>query len=58
MRLITGGSGFIGPHLIEEMKLHGLPASGVLQVATLDLVAVPSYGPEMDWTDCFRTSTQ
>lgn len=56
--MITGGSGFIGPHLIEEMKLHGLPASGVLQVATLDLVAVPSYGPEMDWTDCFRTSTQ
>lgn len=50
MTLVTGASGFVGSHLMQEMKLRGLPVRGVTRGTVPGLVTVPSYGPEMDWS--------
>lgn len=54
MSLITGASGFIGSHLMEEMRRRGLPVRGVTRQAVTGLVTVPSYGAEMDWRPCLE----
>ncbi|WP_206110011.1 NAD-dependent epimerase/dehydratase family protein [Peteryoungia ipomoeae] len=54
MSLITGASGFIGSHLIEEMLRRGLPVRGVTRQAVPGLLTVPSYGAEVDWSACLE----
>ena len=54
MTLVTGASGFVGSHLMEEMIQRGLPVRGVTRGTVPGLVAVPSYGPEMDWSACLE----
>jgi nucleoside-diphosphate-sugar epimerase len=51
MTLVTGASGFVGSHLMEEMTQRGLPVRGVTRGTVSGLVTVPSYGPEMDWNN-------
>ncbi|MGQ3076550.1 MULTISPECIES: NAD-dependent epimerase/dehydratase family protein [Rhizobium/Agrobacterium group] len=54
MTLVTGASGFVGSHLMQEMNLRGLPVRGVTRGTVPGLVTVPSYGPEMDWSTCLQ----
>lgn len=54
MTLVTGASGFVGSHLMQEMKLRCLPVRGVTRGTVPGLVTVPSYGPEMDWSKCIE----
>jgi UDP-glucose 4-epimerase len=49
LTLVTGASGFVGSHLMEEMSLRGLPARGVTRKAKSGLMTIPSYGPETNW---------
>ena len=51
LTLVTGASGFIGSHLVEEMKERGIPVRGVSRKAMPGLVTILSYGPEADWTE-------
>lgn len=48
--MITGASGFIGTHLMAEMARRGLPRIGVSRQRAPDLVWVPSYGANTDWS--------
>ncbi len=50
LTLVTGASGFVGTHLVQEMRQRGLPVRGVSRQKKPGLVTVPSYGPEVDWT--------
>lgn len=50
MTLVTGASGFVGSHLMAEMARRGLPVRGVTRQKAPGLTAVPSYGPDMDWS--------
>ena len=50
LTLVTGASGFVGTHLIQEMRQRGLPVRGVSRQKKPGLVTIPSYGPELDWT--------
>jgi len=52
--LVTGASGFVGSHLMEEMTRRGLPVRGVTRGTVQGLMTVPSYGPEMNWSNCFE----
>lgn len=54
MTLVTGASGFVGSHLMEEMTQRGLPVRGVTRRMVPGLLTVPSYGPEMDWSTCLE----
>ena len=54
MTLVTGASGFVGSHLMEEMTRRGLPVRGVTRGAAPSLITIPSYGPEMDWSNCLE----
>lgn len=54
MTLVTGASGFVGSHLMNEMTRRGLPVRGVTRGAAPDLVTIPSYSPEMDWSKCLE----
>lgn len=47
--LVTGASGFVGSYLLKELRRHGIPTKGVSRTAQHDLMAVPSYGKDMDW---------
>lgn len=49
--LVTGASGFVGSHLMEEMTRRGLPVRGVTRGTAPGLTSIPSYGPEMDWNE-------
>ena len=49
LTLVTGASGFVGTHLIQEMRKRGLPVRGVSRQKRPGLVTIPSYGPEVDW---------
>lgn len=49
--LITGASGFVGTHLLAEMKQRGLPARGVTRATLPGLITIPSYGLDMDWSE-------
>lgn len=40
----------MGTHLIEEMRQRGLPVRGVSRQKKPELVTIPSYDPEVDWT--------
>jgi nucleoside-diphosphate-sugar epimerase len=51
MTLVTGASGFVGSHLIEEMERRGLPVRGVTRGTAPGLTTIPSYGPEVDWSE-------
>lgn len=51
MTLVTGASGFVGSHLLQEMTLRGLPVRGLTRGAAPGLMTVPSYGPEMNWSN-------
>lgn len=50
LTLVTGASGFVGTHLIQEMRQRGLPVRGISRQKKPGLVTIPSYGPEIDWT--------
>lgn len=50
MTLVTGASGFVGSHLMEEMKRRDLPVRGVTRGTAPGLTTIPSYGLEMDWS--------
>lgn len=54
MTLVTGASGFVGSHLMEEIDRRGLPVRGLTRGSVKGLVTVPSYGPEMDWRKCLE----
>lgn len=51
MTLVTGASGFVGSHLIEEMTRRGLPVRGVTRGTTPGLMTIKSYRPEMVWSE-------
>jgi UDP-glucose 4-epimerase len=51
MTLVTGGSGFVGSHLVEEMHHRDLSVRGVSQATVPGLSTIPSYGPEADWSN-------
>ncbi|WP_395517399.1 NAD-dependent epimerase/dehydratase family protein [Pseudorhizobium flavum] len=50
LTLVTGASGFVGTHLVQEMRQRGLPVRGVSRQKRPGLVTIPSYGPEVNWT--------
>ncbi len=52
--LVSGASGFVGSHLIGDMRRRGLPTRGVTRGATPGLVTVPSYGADMDWREYLK----
>lgn len=52
--LVTGASGFVGAHLMDEMRRRNLPARGVTRGTVSGLTHIPSYGPEMDWANCLE----
>jgi nucleoside-diphosphate-sugar epimerase len=54
MTLVTGASGFVGSHLVEEMTLRGLPVRGVTRERAPGLMTIPTYGPDMDWSNSLR----
>ena len=54
MTLVTGASGFIGSHLMEEMARRGLSVRGVTRGTMPGLTTIPTYGPEMDWSNCLK----
>lgn len=54
MTLVTGASGFVGSHLVEEMTRRGLPLRGVTRQTVPGLMTIPSYGPEMDWSNWLK----
>ena len=47
--LVTGASGFVGSFLLKQMEREGIPAKGVSRTERDCLIAVPSYGQDMDW---------
>jgi len=51
LTLVTGASGFVGSHLVQEMTERGLPVRGVSRHTKAGLSTIPSYGPEADWTE-------
>lgn len=51
MTLVTGASGFVGSHLVGEMRRRGLPVRGVTRGVVPGLVTIPAYGPDLDWSD-------
>ncbi|KQW31343.1 hypothetical protein ASE36_03535 [Rhizobium sp. Root274] len=55
LTLVTGASGFVGSHLVEEMRRRGLPVRGITRGAKPDLLNIPSYGADMNWSDCLDT---
>lgn len=52
--LVTGASGFVGSYLMKEMTRLGRPVLGVTRTAASGLVTIPSYGNEMDWSNCLE----
>lgn len=54
LTLVTGASGFVGSHLVQEMREHGLAVRGVSRRTKPGLVAIPTYGPGADWTEHLR----
>lgn len=54
MTLVTGASGFVGSHLMEAMTRRGIPVRGVTRGTAPGLTTIPSYGPEMDWSNCLE----
>lgn len=54
MTLVTGASGFVGSHLLQEMERRGISARGVTRRAKPGLVAIPSYGVDMNWSGCLK----
>ena len=47
--LVTGASGFVGTHLLKEMRERGLAVRGVSRSKAAGTLTIPSYGPELDW---------
>jgi len=54
MTLVTGASGFVGSHLMNEMMRRGLSVRGVTRRTAPGLITVSSYGPEMNWSNCLE----
>jgi UDP-glucose 4-epimerase len=54
LTLVTGASGFVGSHLMDEMTRRGLPVRGVTRGTVPGLRTIPSYAPDMDWSDCLQ----
>ncbi len=52
--LVTGASGFIGSHLVKEMARRGLQVRGVTRGTGTALITIPSYGPDMNWSNCLE----
>lgn len=52
--LVTGASGFVGSHLMEEMERRGLPVRGVTRGTVPGLITIQTYGPEMNWSNCLE----
>lgn len=50
LTLITGASGFVGSHLVADMKKRGLPVRGVSRSGGQDTVRISSYDVDTDWT--------
>lgn len=51
MTLVTGASGFVGSHLVQEMHRRGLSVRGVSRATVPGLSTITSYGPEADWSN-------
>jgi len=51
MTLVTGASGFVGSHLVQEMTERSLAVRGVSRKTKPGLVTIPTYGPEAEWTE-------
>jgi UDP-glucose 4-epimerase len=49
--LVTGASGFIGTHLMEEMARRRLAVRGVTSGMAPGLITIPSYSPRLDWSE-------
>lgn len=54
LTLITGASGFVGSHLVKEMRRRGLPVRGVTRGSVPGLVTVAPYSREADWSSCLE----
>lgn len=52
--LVTGASGFVGSHLMEEMTRRDLQVRGVSRGTKPGLITIPSYGPDMNWSNCLE----
>lgn len=46
---VTGASGFVGQHLMKELRQRRLPVVGVSRKKQDGLIRIPSYGADMDW---------
>ena len=60
--LITGASGFVGQSLAANLASHGYPIRAATRRATLihdtkDVVVVPDFNEEIDWTPILRDVT-
>jgi UDP-glucose 4-epimerase len=47
--LVTGAAGFVGTHLMKELRLRGIPTIGVSRTQSEDLTLIPSYNSEVNW---------
>ncbi len=54
LTLVTGASGFVGSHLVEEMRRRGLPVRGLTRGTKPGLLTIPSYDADMNWSDCLN----
>lgn len=51
---ITGASGFIGSHLLRELKADGLPVFGITRSGSNDTRAVGDLGDKPQWEKCLQ----
>lgn len=47
--LVTGASGFVGSHLLKELRRQEIEAKGVSRATKDGLITIPSYDTDMDW---------
>ncbi|WP_425461953.1 NAD-dependent epimerase/dehydratase family protein [Neptuniibacter pectenicola] len=51
---ITGASGFIGSHLLRELKAAGLPVFGITRFGSNETRAVGDLGGQPQWEKCLQ----
>lgn len=50
LTLITGASGFVGSHLVADMKKRDMPLRAVSRSSGQDTLRISSYDADTDWT--------